>query len=138
MAAAPLRAPGGEVIGTLAVSYRQPGSISPDRLATLQALADHAAIALSNSDLLARVEASEASYRGLVQSTPDVIWRNDAEGRFTFLADTAESLFGWTAEELVGQHFSFVDGRRGARARGRGLGPDQRPGQPAAAACASS
>ena len=29
MAAAPLRAPGGEVIGTLAVSYRQPGPISP-------------------------------------------------------------------------------------------------------------
>ena len=32
MAAAPLHAPGGEVIGTLAVSYRKPGSISPDRL----------------------------------------------------------------------------------------------------------
>src|SRR5262249_48565389 len=37
MAAAPLRAPGGEVIGTLAVSYREPGPISGDRLATLQA-----------------------------------------------------------------------------------------------------
>ncbi len=108
MAAAPLRAPGGEVIGTLAVSYRQSGTIAPDRLATLQALADHAAIALSNSDLLERLEASEANYRGLVQTTPDVIWRNDAEGRFTFLADTAETLFGWTAKELTGQHFSFV------------------------------
>jgi PAS domain S-box-containing protein len=108
MAAAPLRAPGGEVIGTLAVSYRQPGSIPPDRLATLQALADHAAIALSNSDLLERVEASEANYRGLVQTTPDVIWRNDADGRFTFLADTAEALFGHTPAELLGQHFGFV------------------------------
>ena len=108
MAAAPLRAPGGEVMGTLAVSYRQPGSIAVDRLATLQALADHAAIALSNSDLLERVEASEANYRGLVQTTPDVIWRNDADGRFTFLADTAKALFGWTAEEMTGQHFSFI------------------------------
>ncbi len=108
MAAAPLRAPGGEVIGTLAVSYRQPGSIAPDRLATLQALADHAAIALSNSDLLERVEASEANYRGLVQTTPDVIWRNDADGRFTFLADTAEGLFGWTAAEMTGMHFSAI------------------------------
>ena len=108
MAAAPLRAPGGEVMGTLAVSYRQSGTIAPDRLATLQALADHAAIALSNSDLLERLEASEANYRGLVQTTPDVIWRNDADGRFTFLADTAEALFGWTAAEMTGMHFSAI------------------------------
>ena len=108
MAAAPLRAPGGEVMGTLAVSYRQSGTIAPDRLATLQALADHAAIALSNSDLLERLEASEANYRGLVQTTPDVIWRNDADGRFTFLADTAEDLFGWTAPEMTGMHFSAI------------------------------
>ena len=108
MAAAPLRAPGGDVIGTLAVSYRQPGSIPPDRLATLQALADHAAIALSNSDLLERVEASEANYRGLVQTTPDVIWRNDIEGRFTFMADNVEALFGYTPAEMSGMHFSHV------------------------------
>ena len=108
MAAAPLRAPGGEVIGTLAVSYRKPGSISPDRLGMLQALADHAAIALSNSDLLARLEASETSFRSLVQATPDVIWRNDAEGRFTFMAEGAEQLFGWTADDLVGRHFADI------------------------------
>ena len=108
MAAAPLHAPGGEVIGTLAVSYRKPGSISPDRLGMLQALADHAAIALSNSDLLARLEASETSFRSLVQATPDVIWRNDAEGRFTFMAEGAEQLFGWTADDLVGRHFADI------------------------------
>ena len=117
MAAAPLRAPGGDVIGTLAVSYAQPGSIPADRLATLQALADHAAIALSNSDLLERVEASEANYRGLVQTTPDVIWRNDADGRFTFLADTAEDLFGWTAGR-DDRHALLVDRRRGVDGHG--------------------
>ena len=74
----------------------------------LQALADHAAIALSNSDLLARLEASEASFRGLVQASPDVIWRNDAEGRFTFMGEGAEQLFGWKAEEIVGRHFAEI------------------------------
>ena len=74
----------------------------------LQALADHAAIALSNSDLLARLEASETSFRSLVQATPDVIWRNDAEGRFTFMAEGAEQLFGWTADDLVGRHFADI------------------------------
>jgi PAS domain S-box-containing protein len=108
MAAAPLRAPGGEVMGTLAVSYRSPRPFDADRLATLQALADHAAIALANTDLLARLASSEANYRGLVQTTPDVIWRNDAEGRFTFMAEGAETLFGWRPDELVGRHFSFL------------------------------
>lgn len=108
MAAAPLRAPGGEVIGTLAISYREPGPIAEDRLVTLQALADHAAIALSNSDLLARLEASEGGYRLLVQASPDVIWKNDADGRFTFLADSAEAQFGWTSDDLVGEHFGAI------------------------------
>ncbi len=108
MAAAPLHSPGGEVIGTLAISYRQPGTISADRLAMLQALADHAAIALSNSDLLARLEASEANFRSLVQATPDVIWRNDPDGRFTFMAEGAEQLFGWTPDELVGRDFWMI------------------------------
>ena len=124
VAAAPLRAPGGEVIGTLAVSYRQPGPILADRLATLQALADHAAIALSNSELLARVEASEARYRGLVQSSPDLVWLTDAEGRFTFVSDQATPILGWAPDELLGRSFADLApgaGRRGALARFRYL-----------------
>ena len=110
MAAAPLRAPGGEVIGTLAVSYREPGPISGDRLATLQALADHAAIALSNSDLLARMEASEERYRGLVQSSPDLIFEMDGNGVYTFYSDRTVEVIGWRPDELIGHPFvEFVD-----------------------------
>ncbi len=110
MASAPLRAPGGEVIGTLAVSYRAPGPISPDRLVTLQALADHAAIALSNSDLLARLEASEERYRGLVQSSPDLIFEMDGRGIYRFYSDRAEEVIGWRPEDLIGHQFTeFVD-----------------------------
>ena len=106
MAAAPLRTPAGEVIGTLAVSYREPGPMSPDQLATLQALADHAAIALSNSDLLVRVEASEARYRGLVQSSPDLIFEMDGNGVYTFYSDRTEEVIGWSPGELIGRPFS--------------------------------
>ena len=56
MAAAPLRAPGGEVIGTLAVSTAEPRTFEADELDLLQGLADQAAIALTNSNLLARVD----------------------------------------------------------------------------------
>ena len=51
MAAAPLRAPGAEVIGTLAVSFADPHPFSDDELALLQGLADQGAIAISNATL---------------------------------------------------------------------------------------
>ncbi len=108
MAAAPLRAPGGDVIGTLAISTATPRTFEADDLDLLQGLADQAAIALTNSRLLARVTAEEARFRGLVQTTPDVIWRVDADGVFTFMADSADALFGWPVERIVGEHFAFL------------------------------
>jgi PAS domain S-box-containing protein len=108
MAAAPLRAPGGEVIGTLAISSSTPRTFEADDLDLLQGLADQAAIALTNSRLLRRLTQEEKRFRGLVQTTPDVIWRADAEGVFTFMADSAEQLFGWPVERIVGEHFGFL------------------------------
>ena len=52
MAAAPLRAPGGEVIGTLAISSALPRTFAAEELDLLQGLADQAAIAITNSNLL--------------------------------------------------------------------------------------
>jgi PAS domain S-box-containing protein len=108
MAAAPLRAPGGDVIGTLAISTAEPRTFEADELDLLQGLADQAAIALTNSNLLSRVTLEEARFRGIVQTTPDVIWRADPDGVFTFMADTAEALFGWPIDEIVGKPFAFL------------------------------
>ena len=51
MAAAPLRAPEGAVIGTLAVSFEEPHEFKSDELALLQGLADQGAIAIANARL---------------------------------------------------------------------------------------
>jgi len=108
MAAAPLRAPGGEVIGTLAISTSTPRQFEADELDLLQGLADQATIALTNSNLLARLTVEEARYRFLVQNAPDVIWSIDAEARLTFLSDAVERLTGFRPDELLGQHFGAL------------------------------
>ena len=108
MAAAPLRAPAGEVIGTLAISYREPREIAVDELDLLQGLADQAAIALTNSNLYELLGESEARYRHLVQNSPDLVWSIDADARFTFVSDTCERLTGWRPEDLIGRHFGAL------------------------------
>ncbi len=108
MAAAPLRAPAGEVIGTLAISYRNPREIAPDELDLLQGLADQAAIALTNSKLYELLGDSESRYRHLVQNSPDLVWSIDADARFTFVSDTCERLTGWRPEDLLGRHFGAL------------------------------
>ena len=108
MAAAPLRAPGGEVIGTLAVSTERERTFEADDLELLQGLADHAAIALTNSNLLERVTQEEARYRYLVQNAPDLIWSIGPDARLTFLSDAVERLTGFQPDELIGEHFGAL------------------------------
>ncbi len=71
MAAAPLRAPGGEVIGTLAVSFEDVHAFSDDELALLQGLADQGAIAISNARLTEDLseQADELAHRVDAQRT---------------------------------------------------------------------
>ena len=52
------------------------------------------------------LQASEARFRNLVQTSPDVIYRCDAEGRFLFMAEGSEALFGWTPAEVAGKTFA--------------------------------
>jgi PAS domain S-box-containing protein len=108
MAAAPLRSPEGHVIGTLAVSYRAPHDFDADQIAILKALADHAAIAVTNTTLYDRLRQSQARYRHLVQNSPDIIWSIGPDARFTFISATVERMTGWTPLELLGEHFGAI------------------------------
>jgi PAS domain S-box-containing protein len=108
MAAAPLRGPAGQVIGTLAVSFTDAHRFSDDELALLRGLADQGAIAISNARLVDRLSSSEARFRHLVTSSPDLVWETDANGRFTFLSPRLAELTGWDPRELVGQAWPAI------------------------------
>ena len=50
---------------------------------------------------------SENRFRSLVKTIPDIVYRIDPHGRFTFINEAINRL-GYMPEELMGQHFSII------------------------------
>jgi len=55
-------------------------------------------------DTISELKKSEENYRTLVQSANSIILRFDAGGAITFINDYARNFFGYTDQELIGQH----------------------------------
>ncbi len=52
---------------------------------------------------LARLSASEARYRALVETSPDCIWEVDGKGRFTYLSPHFRQLTGYSPQAFLGR-----------------------------------
>jgi diguanylate cyclase (GGDEF)-like protein/PAS domain S-box-containing protein len=63
---------------------------------------------LENERIAQQLENSEKLYRYLVDSSPDIIYTLNHEGRFTFVNDRATQLLGFEREELIGKHYAVV------------------------------
>lgn len=61
-----------------------------------------------NRHMQRQLKESERLHRYLVNTSPDIIYILDAEGKFTFINDRIESLLGFDREELVGKHYSIL------------------------------
>lgn len=58
--------------------------------------------------MTARLEQSERLHRFLVESSPDLIYTLDHEGRFIFINGRVESLLGYLRNELIGSHYTVI------------------------------
>jgi diguanylate cyclase (GGDEF)-like protein/PAS domain S-box-containing protein len=61
-----------------------------------------------NRSIAWQLGCSEKLYRYLVDSSPDIIYTLNQEGRFTFINDRAQQLLGFGPGELIGQHYSVL------------------------------
>jgi PAS domain S-box-containing protein len=52
------------------------------------------------------LQASERQYRNLVETSQDLIWSVDAEGRLTFVNQAVRQIYGYEPEEMLGRLFS--------------------------------
>ncbi|MFA6179704.1 MAG: EAL domain-containing protein [Candidatus Methylopumilus sp.] len=55
-----------------------------------------------------KLQHSENLYHYLVDSSPDIIYTLDNEGKFTFANKRVTTLLGFSVDELVGQHYSIL------------------------------
>ena len=63
-----------------------------------------------NKDLkksLKKLSIAEDRFNGLVAAIPDVVYRIDSKGHFTFISQSISNL-GYQPEELIGKHFSYL------------------------------
>nr|WP_091875921.1 EAL domain-containing protein [Massilia yuzhufengensis] len=65
-------------------------------------------LAIDNERMANQLENSEKMYRYLVDSSPDIIYTLNHEGRFTFVNDRAYQLLGYSRDELLGKHYSVL------------------------------
>ncbi len=63
-------------------------------------------LAEENRQMSWRLECSERMHRYLVDSSPDIIYILNSEGRLTFINERAQQLLGLIRDELVGEHYS--------------------------------
>jgi PAS domain-containing protein len=101
----------GRVEGLLCVHRQAPRPFTPRDEAILARLAEHAAIAIRNAALFARVQAargaaetSEQRFRDLVQGLDAIVWEVDARTlRFTFVSQQAEVILGYPVEHWLAE-----------------------------------
>jgi PAS domain S-box-containing protein len=101
---APLEGPSGGM-GALTVQSARANAFDADDAELLELLANQAAIAITNTRLYDELQSSESRYRFLVDNSPDMIWALDEEGRFTFVSESVERIFGIPPAEAIGRHW---------------------------------
>ncbi len=62
----------------------------------------------SHEQVQRRLEQSESLHRYIVNSSPDIVFMLNDEGRFCFLNHKVDNLLGYQSGELIGRHFRHL------------------------------
>jgi len=91
-----------EVIDRLLASALNAGEDKPPDKSTQELAAVRKSLAEKHRIIQLLLE-SESRYRDLVETSHDLIWTTDAEGRFTYLNGAAHDIFGLPPKDLIGR-----------------------------------
>ncbi len=98
---------GGEAQGVLGLANK-PGGFTDNDARLASAFGELAAVALRNSRLRESLETSEEQQRVVFETASDAIITADDRGRIASWNNAAQSLFGYAAEEALGQPLTLI------------------------------
>ncbi len=98
----------GEVLGSFALYYREPGLPTEYHRHLIHTATHLAAVAIDSRRLIDRLTASERRYRQLFDLTPEGIAVVDGELRFLEVNSCLCALLGYERDELIGRFMSQV------------------------------
>jgi PAS domain S-box-containing protein len=97
----------GKTLGLLGLGNK-PGGFTENDARIASAFGELAAVALYNSRLLESLERSEERFRSVVETAQDAIVNVDENGHIASWNYGAETIFGHTAEEAIGQLATLI------------------------------
>lgn len=126
-ASAPIKSPGGQILGTLAVLDRTPRPLADEQAQGLNRLARQCdnLIALRNllrdrerevSHRTQALRATEARLSRFMQHAPITMSVKDLDGRYLMVNRASERFYGKPASEILGRRISDIEASGGAMA----------------------
>jgi len=97
-----------QTIGVLDVDSDELNAFDEEDVLILRTLADQLAIAVENARMYKQAQQLAAFNESIVKNVLVGISVEDADGNFTFLNPAAAALLGYSADELIGQHWTTV------------------------------
>lgn len=94
----------GRVLGTFAVYHRTPHTPGNIDIVLIEQAARLVSIAVERSDVAQRLRDSEEHFRLLTEGVDDVVWRLNADLRFTYISPADKRMRGFSAAEVLGHH----------------------------------
>ena len=98
----------GEVVATVSFYSGKPRDRDAEALDAMAIMATQIGGTKQRLRAETALRETEARYRQLVETSTDVVWRIDSSGRFTFLNNASEQVFGWKPEQLLGRPFAAI------------------------------
>jgi len=103
----PLRV-GERIIGAINLESRRLAFFSEEDLRLVSTLTGHLTTVIENAHLFEKTEHLKVFNEGIVQGVAEALCIEDADGIITFVNPAMEELLGYTADELVGQHWRII------------------------------
>jgi two-component system, sporulation sensor kinase E len=89
--------------GTLNIYSHEERDFGEEDVQLLTSMASQIGLAVANTRLYLRLQASERKFRSLVESAKDLIYLVGVDGRITYINPAASSRLGYDPQELCGQ-----------------------------------